>query len=247
MTNGNDFDADLAELGRIRFTLEDMKRYGLHGGLPQEQAFFLLGFIDKLWKEYVHLQAESEAWDKLSLVQLSQQNEQLKQQLADTKADYLRRHNDAVDRYEEIERLRDALRRVRRIAAEGTTHTGMIAALGILVDRAQNPGNGPLPPDFRYSSEVVDSETGIPEYVQCWLDRWGERLIPKADVAELALIILRRATHEPEASHYCIDCNEAHDPRTCGALKSGDGRIADCTNCPHPDACEADGGCEKHV
>jgi len=23
---------------------------------------------------------------------------------------------------------------------------------------------------------------------------------------------------EPKESHYCIDCNEAHDPRTCGAL-----------------------------
>jgi hypothetical protein len=53
----------------------------------------------------------------------------------------------------EIERLKDALKRVRRVAAEGTTHTGMIAALGILVDRALNPGNGPLPPDYTYRSD----------------------------------------------------------------------------------------------
>src|SRR5216683_1534939 len=59
--------------------------------------------------EIQRLQAESDAWDKLSLVQLSQENQRLKQQLIDTKDDYLRRHNDAVDRYEEIERLKAEL------------------------------------------------------------------------------------------------------------------------------------------
>jgi hypothetical protein len=60
----------------------------------------------------------------------------------------------------EIERLKDALKRVRRVAAEGTTHTGMIAALGILVDRALNPGNGPLPPDYTYRSDEPCEQRG---------------------------------------------------------------------------------------
>lgn len=54
---------------------------------------------------------------------------------------------------EENERLKDALKRVRRVAAEGTTHLGLVAELGILVDRSLNPGNGPLPPDYRYGHE----------------------------------------------------------------------------------------------
>ena len=36
----------------------------------------------------------------------------------------------------------------------------------------------------------------------------------------------KSSSDEPEASHYCIDCNEAHDPRTCGALKSNPARVA---------------------
>jgi hypothetical protein len=39
----------------------------------------------------------------------------LQRKLADTEADYLRRHNDAVDRMEEIERLRAALRQITEI------------------------------------------------------------------------------------------------------------------------------------
>lgn len=62
----------------------------------------------------------------------------------------------------ESERLRDALKRVRRVAAEGTTHTGMIAALGNLVDRALNPGNGPLPPDYTYHSHEPGAVTRLP-------------------------------------------------------------------------------------
>lgn len=53
----------------------------------------------------------------------------------------------------DIERLKDALKRVRRVAAERTTHTGLVAALGILVDRSLNPGSGPLPPEYTYAVE----------------------------------------------------------------------------------------------
>jgi hypothetical protein len=66
----------------------------------------------------------------------------------------------AARRLMEIERLKGALKRVRRVAAEGTTHTGMIAALGILVDRALNPGNGPLPPDYTYRSDEPCEQRG---------------------------------------------------------------------------------------
>jgi hypothetical protein len=49
---GVDFDRDLAKLNTIRDTLKDMRKHGLRGGLPQDEAFFLLGFIDSLWGAY---------------------------------------------------------------------------------------------------------------------------------------------------------------------------------------------------
>jgi hypothetical protein len=73
----------------------------------------------------------------------------------------------AARRLMEIERLKGALKRVRRITAEGTTHTGMIAALGILVERALNPGNGPLPPDYTYHShEPLEQPVATPGATQ---------------------------------------------------------------------------------
>jgi len=34
-------------------------------------------------------------------------------------------------------------------------------------------------------------------------------------------------------------------PRGCSSEKASDIRAVDCTECPHPDACEAAGGCSK--
>lgn len=45
---------------------------------------------------------------------------------------------------------------------------------------------------------------------------------------------------EPGASHYCIDCNEAHDPRTCGALKSGAAHWSE-----RPCGCQQGESCRK--
>jgi hypothetical protein len=55
----------------------------------------------------------------------------------------------------EIERLQDGFRRVRRLAAQEATHTGLVAALGVLSDRVLNPGHGPLPPEYTYRHETL--------------------------------------------------------------------------------------------
>src|SRR6266852_405797 len=52
--------------------------------------------------------------------QMQAENERLKQQLTDTKADYLRRHKDAVDRYEEIQQLREFIE--KKCCGSGVVH-----------------------------------------------------------------------------------------------------------------------------
>lgn len=47
-----DFDADLAHVQKIRATIQDMRKHQLRGMVPQEEALFLLDFIDNLWREY---------------------------------------------------------------------------------------------------------------------------------------------------------------------------------------------------
>jgi hypothetical protein len=120
----------------------------------------------------------------------------------------LDRINEKWPHVTEVERLRDALKRVRRVAAEGTTHTGMIAALGILVDRVLNPGNGPLPPDYTYHSHEP-SEQRIPVHV----DATGKT---------------REPPHCPSCSCGVCGCPDEYCLKLAGSLKPGIRCADDC-------------------
>ncbi len=111
-----------------------------------------LRFWEELFNQHVHAHLHAlHPRHLMKAIELGNENYRLRKELEDTKADYLRRHQDATDRYLEIERLRTLLsaaeqrgKDARRVAIEDCAKVAILTANHLTI----------LPPSVRKFPEV---------------------------------------------------------------------------------------------